>query len=86
MKRFVCVTDLDHHYLVSWTAVLEVAYFTDDKFICHISFFVYTFFRLLDFIQKLNMMFLDFHNIQYNKSIIIQGWLNLEIIKEFWVP
>ena len=37
-------------------------YLTDGKFPCHISFFAYTFCRLLHFSQKLNMILLDFHN------------------------
>ena len=37
---------------------------TDGKFPCHISFFVYTFGRLLDFSKKLNMTFQEFQNTQ----------------------
>ena len=36
----------------------------------HISFFVYTFCRLLDFSQILNMAFQEFHNIQSGYNII----------------
>ena len=41
---------------------MEGAYFTKDLFQGHIYFFVYTFCRLLDFSQKLNMTFQDFDN------------------------
>ena len=44
-------------------------YFRDDKFPCHISFFVYTFSRLLDFGQKLNVTFQDFHNMQSGHNV-----------------
>ena len=47
---------------------MEGAYFTDDKFSCHISFFVYTFCRLLDLSQNLNMTFQDFKYTRSNKN------------------
>ena len=43
---------------------VEGPYLIDGKFPCHIFFFGYTFCRLVDFSQKLNMIFLDFHNTQ----------------------
>ena len=46
----------------------EGAYFTNGKILCHISFFVYTFWRLLWFSQILNMTIQDFLNIHsYHK-------------------
>ena len=47
----------------------EGAYFTNDNFPCHISFFVYTFCRLLDFSQKLYMTFQDFYNKQSGLNV-----------------
>ena len=46
------------------------AYFPDGKFSCNISFFVYTFCRLLDFNQKLNMTYQNFH--KYSLVIMLQ--------------
>ena len=40
------------------------AYLTDGRFQSHISFFVYTFRKLVNFGKKLNTAFSDFHNIQ----------------------
>ena len=37
---------------------------TDGNFPCHISFFVHTFCRLLEFSQKSNMTFQDFQHTQ----------------------
>ena len=48
---------------------MEGAYFADGKFSCHLSFFVYTFCRLLDFSQKLNRTFIDFQNTQSDHSV-----------------
>ena len=48
--------------------------FTDSKFPCHISFFVYTFYRFLDFNQNLNMTFQDFHNIQSSHNVIAESF------------
>ena len=45
------------------------AYLSEGKFPCHISFFVYTFWRLLELSHKLNMTFLDFHTIQSDHNI-----------------
>ena len=47
----------------------EGSYFTDGKFSCHISFFVYTFCRLFDFSKKSNMTLQDFPNIQSGHSV-----------------
>ena len=38
------------------------AFLTDDRFQTHISFFVYTFWKLLKLGKKLNMVFSDFQN------------------------
>ena len=43
---------------------VEGPYLIDDKFPCYIFFFGYTFCRLVDFSQELNMIFLGFHNTQ----------------------
>ena len=59
---------------------VEGAYFTDGKFPCHIFFYVYTFCRLLDFRQKLDMAFQDFHNKQSGHSITAE----LFIYDLFW--
>ena len=39
------------------------------QFPCYISFFVYTFCRLLSFSQKLNMTFQDFHNVPSDYNV-----------------
>ena len=65
---------------------MEGAYFTDGKFSCHISFFVYTFCRLLDFSQKSNMTFEDFQNTQSDHSVtkeLFQYGLFLKLSKNF---
>ena len=48
---------------------MEEAYFTDGRFQCYISFFVFTFCRLLSFSQKLIVAFQDFHNIQSGHNV-----------------
>ena len=68
-KLTVCVTNFDHHLLISLPFRSGGAYFTDGKFSCHISFLVFTFCRLLDFSQKLNMTFIDFQNTQSDHSV-----------------
>ena len=45
------------------------AYFTNGMFLSHNSLFVYTFCRLLNLGQKLNMVFYDFHNIQSGERV-----------------
>ena len=60
VKLTVCVTNFDHHFFIPDLLSEEGSYFTDGKFSCHISFFVYTFCRLFDFSQKSNMTLQDF--------------------------
>ena len=65
----VCVTNFDNRPLISRLSVGAGGIPGRGKFPCHISFCVYTFCRLLEFSQKLNMTFPDFHNIQSDYSI-----------------
>ena len=63
-KLIVCVIIFYFPCLLSE----EGAYFTNGNILCHISFFVYTFCRLLWFSQILNMAIQDFQNIHsYHK-------------------
>ena len=50
---------------------MEEACFTNDKFPCHISVFVHTFCRLIDFSQDLNITFQDFYNIQSGHNVTL---------------
>ena len=47
---------------------VEGGNFTDGKFLCHVSFFVYTFCRLLDFSEKINVTFQGYDNIQSGQN------------------
>ena len=59
----------DHHPLFADLLSVEGAYITDGKFPYYISFFVYTFCRLLSFGLDLNMTFQDFHNIKSGENV-----------------
>ena len=47
-------------------------FFTDVKIPCHVSFFVYTLYRFVDFSQKLNMTFQDFHNMRSGHNVTVE--------------
>ena len=70
IKLRVCVTNFDH-LIIIWFSDLRFvkgAYLTDGKFSCHISFFVFTFCRLLELSQKLNMTFKDYQDTQFGHN------------------
>ena len=65
---------------------MEGAYFTKGMFPCHISFFLYTFCRLLDFSQKLNKTFQDFDNMLSGHNVTVEIFkygLFLKLLKNF---
>ena len=74
---------------ISDLLLVKGTYFTEGKFPCHNSIFVYPFCRLLDFSQKLNMAFYDCYNIQSGNNVIVELFkygLFTKIIKEFSFP
>ena len=80
IKLTVSVKNFNHHTLISSPAVCGIII----VLFCNISVFAYTFCKLLDFSQKLNMILLDFHNTQSKiHSRIILKLLSFEIINGF---
>ena len=66
------MTNFDHHPLIFLPSVGVGVILYRWQFPGYISFFVYTFCRVLSFSQKLDMTFQDFHSIQSGHNVTVE--------------